>query len=76
MLLEQVWMNGLIARAWTASGGDVDKFKVELCNRGEENGYLFDVGDVAVVDDMPVIDWPCVYIAEADQRRAKWRGDG
>jgi hypothetical protein len=62
-------MNGLIERAWTASGGNVDNFKVEMCRRGEEHGYLFDVRDVVVVDGKPVIDWPCIYVAEADQRR-------
>lgn len=75
-LLEQVFMNGLINRAWDASGRDVPKFIAELTRTGEEHGYLFEVGPVEVVDGKPVIDWPCVYVPEADRDRPRCKTCG
>ena len=61
-LLSQVFMNGLIERSWTKAGGDVEKFKKVMETDGEKVGYLFEIGEVKVVDGKPMINWPCIQV--------------
>lgn len=61
-LLAQVQMNGIIERAWAKAGGDLACFKQEMQLEGELANYLFEVGEVQVVDGQPVFNWPCLYV--------------